>query len=191
MRREEYIQNITPLPSGYRKLRYLESTGTQYIQLNFGNDIDKQYRVDFQVNRASSWIMGSVVSAGYVGDFGIATNTIRFSTSYVTGLNLSNARHIVEVDKSGYSIDGISTNWTTPVTSASSYYGNIRLFCANASSLTPYGIIYRFETYDYTTGNLTMQLIPALRIADSKPGLYDVVNNDFYTNAGSGEFLYS
>jgi len=33
--------------------------------------------------------------------------------------------------------------------------------------------------------------IPALRIADIKPGLYDLVNNQFYTNAGTGEFLYA
>ena len=28
------------------------------------------------------------------------------------------------------------------------------------------------------------------RKSDSKPGLYDIVNKQFYTNAGSGEFSF-
>lgn len=38
---------------------------------------------------------------------------------------------------------------------------------------------------------LVREFIPALRVSDSKPGLYDTVNSVFYTNAGSGEFLYA
>lgn len=32
--------------------------------------------------------------------------------------------------------------------------------------------------------------IPCYRKSDSKPGLYDIVNKQFYTNAGSGEFSF-
>lgn len=32
-------------------------------------------------------------------------------------------------------------------------------------------------------------LIPCYRISDRKPGMYDIVNDVFYTNAGTGEFL--
>lgn len=32
-------------------------------------------------------------------------------------------------------------------------------------------------------------LIPVYRKSDSKPGLYDTVNDIFYTNQGSGEFV--
>jgi hypothetical protein len=33
---------------------------------------------------------------------------------------------------------------------------------------------------------LVRDFIPAVRDSDSKPGFYDLVTNQFYTNAGSG-----
>lgn len=36
--------------------------------------------------------------------------------------------------------------------------------------------------------NEKLHLYPALRIADPKPGIYDTVNHQFYTNQGTGEF---
>jgi len=31
---------------------------------------------------------------------------------------------------------------------------------------------------------------PCYRKSDNKPGMYDLTNGVFYTNAGSGEFIY-
>ena len=44
--------------------------------------------------------------------------------------------------------------------------------------------------YDHL-GNLVRDYAPKLRVQDSKPGLYDFVTELFYTNAGTGEFLYN
>ena len=52
------------------------------------------------------------------------------------------------------------------------------------------GQYHLFEIWD-ANDVLKLQGIPALRIADNRPGLYDIVNNYFYTNAGIGEFLYT
>jgi hypothetical protein len=41
----------------------------------------------------------------------------------------------------------------------------------------------------WENGNLIKSLIPARRISDNILGLYDIINNQFYTNAGSGEFI--
>ena len=38
--------------------------------------------------------------------------------------------------------------------------------------------------------NVKFDGYPALRLSDSKPGLYDLAGGIFYTNAGSGDFLY-
>lgn len=37
-------------------------------------------------------------------------------------------------------------------------------------------------------GTPIREFIPCYRKADNKPGMYDIVNNVFYTNAGTGEF---
>jgi hypothetical protein len=47
--------------------------------------------------------------------------------------------------------------------------------------------------YEYIYGvnaEERIHLIPALRKADSKPGMYDLVSGQFFTNKGSGEFTY-
>jgi hypothetical protein len=40
----------------------------------------------------------------------------------------------------------------------------------------------------YTSGNLVRDFIPCYRKSDDVIGLYDLVNDAFYTNAGTGTF---
>lgn len=51
------------------------------------------------------------------------------------------------------------------------------------------GKIYRVEVTDANGGaSLHMLLKPCYRISDDEPGMYDVINDVFYTNIGSGSF---
>ena len=50
------------------------------------------------------------------------------------------------------------------------------------------GKIYYFKITDKSTGNLVRYFVPAVRNTDSVAGLYDIVNDLFYTNAGTGTF---
>jgi len=48
----------------------------------------------------------------------------------------------------------------------------------------------KFFKYNLLENNiLKFYLIPCYRISDNKPGMYDLVNGAFYTNAGTGEFI--
>ena len=58
----------------------------------------------------------------------------------------------------------------------------------NTGSQTLKGKLYAISL---TVSGVTYTYTPALRTADSKPGLLDKVNNVFYINAGTGEFLYA
>lgn len=40
----------------------------------------------------------------------------------------------------------------------------------------------------YSDGKLIQHLVPALRVADNKPGMYDLVGKTFFVNSGRGEF---
>ena len=42
----------------------------------------------------------------------------------------------------------------------------------------------------YSSGNMVMDLVPAMRDSDSVVGMYDIVGNTFLTNAGFGTFNY-
>jgi hypothetical protein len=46
----------------------------------------------------------------------------------------------------------------------------------------------RIENAD--SGIVLGEYIPALRIADLKPGMYDLVSGQFFVNQGTGEFTY-
>ena len=48
--------------------------------------------------------------------------------------------------------------------------------------------VYGFQIYE--GNNLIMNLIPAKRNSDELPGLYDIVNNTFYTSDGTSDFIY-
>ena len=67
------------------------------------------------------------------------------------------------------------------------------LFSGGSSAATnPWnfiGKLFRCKITDLQ-GNILRYYIPALRIADSTPGMYDLVTGQFFTNQGTGEFLY-
>jgi len=60
----------------------------------------------------------------------------------------------------------------------------------NGSVLAQSHFIGRVEySKIYDNGTLVRNMIPCYRRSDLKPGMYDTVNNVFYTNSGSGEFI--
>lgn len=61
------------------------------------------------------------------------------------------------------------------------------LFRVNGNTSTTTAKIY--ECLLYTSGNLMRHFYPCYRIADSEPGMFDIVNGVFYTNAGAGSFI--
>lgn len=51
-------------------------------------------------------------------------------------------------------------------------------------------IIKRFIVYEaYNTDTIKANLIPCCRKSDNKPGMYDTVSGEFFTNQGTGEFI--
>ena len=52
--------------------------------------------------------------------------------------------------------------------------------------------IYDFKAWDgtvQTDDNLVLDLVPCYRDSDQEPGMYDRVNDVFYTNSGTGTFI--
>ena len=68
--------------------------------------------------------------------------------------------------------------------------GNENLFGINngGTNSQQTGDIYFYGFKAYTGVTLVRDLIPCYRIADNEIGMYDIVNDVFYTNAGTGTF---
>jgi hypothetical protein len=101
-----------------------------------------------------------------------------------------NKRTIYTLDKNGIEFDNRFYAWN----SAPYYFeteGDVYLLAMNVSNKAQYmpkGLLYKCEIFKNDI--LVHNLIPALRIADSKPGMYDLVSGQFFVNQGTGEFTY-
>lgn len=73
---------------------------------------------------------------------------------------------------------------------------DLYLFAAKAYSILDDAMGVTYKAYEkvygakyYLDGVLVRNFIPCIRKSDNKPGMYDLVNNQFYVNQGTEEFL--
>ena len=163
------------LPSGYQRVEWLQSTGTQYIkipcQLNAINSISTKYK------SAIGWAFGNCVSAS-------GSQGLMLSQQATTAVSWFGNRQYQ--DNLPYN----STNSYTKIVAGDdaanvpSSLNAIGIFCNlyqnNISNRTP-------STYYYFITNL-FSLVACRRTSDSVAGMYDIANGVFYSNAGTGTF---
>ena len=191
-----YVEQV--LPRGYTKLEYIAGTGTQFINTNL-TVIDKP-NIKFYVK----WMRTATPINNYEAVFRAyqseAHNTYRIissqkspTTSLVTpntiaaggniGVNLAtNVIHYGIVSNLYAIIDGVEyTAWQrgTQIPSTT------KLQILGSPGFV--GRIYTLKVYSNTT--LVADFIPARRNSDNVAGMYDAVNNIFYTNSGTGAFV--
>lgn len=197
------------LPPEYQEVEYLKSTGTQYILTDVtpSNTIGFDC-VFFTTNKIAEndygCIFGSRIKSGSY-DFQLTTfsmlrkypgrkGTLRFGPNDATGKDYDaeitiNTRqratlknHIFTTPK-GTSTTVMNYSWT--------YIVPIMLFGLNenGSFVQSGGGCYIYVMRFYDGSQLTHDFVPCYRKSDSKPGMYDLVTKQFFTNAGTGEFL--
>jgi hypothetical protein len=183
------------LPKEYMQLEYLEATGTQYINLGkLGYDNRLFVDVHIKSQTATNVLFGCGINSSVKG-FSIVVSNYPISNHRFDGQMLTmnaylDKRTTYAIDKNGIEIDEKLYAWD----SAPSYFeteGDVYLLAFNVSNKAQYmpkGLLYRCEIFknDILVHNLT----PALRITDSKPGMYDLVSGQFFVNQGTGEFGY-
>lgn len=217
MRRENKQQGGV-LPPGYTQLQYIESNGTQYIDTGYYPNGNTYFFLDFQQMKydvRSNDIAGVrwTASPDYMTfAFSDASNSnYRIYYYCGTGSGSSHAGPITPNDSnfllyrhSGYidalngraDIDGYYAVFTPTSFSSSPYSLPLCGFNNMGNKTKGYDRIY--QSYIKELDTYIRNYIPVLRIADSKPGLYDLsgsicplTNTPFYVNAGTGEFLYA
>lgn len=200
------------LPAGYTELNYIQSTGTQYISLPYGADktdvikfthcLTDSSENDAYLLAASTWNEGGNKRFGmgrYNGySVGSASSShaaaFGASSTGATGLFLSNGTTAVAYDFTNmyeweYSdsvfkvsaleisrdVSNITFGGTTP---------NLQL-CKDYNGCRK-GKVGHF--YQKKSDGRTVDAYPAKRNSDNVIGMYDVANNVFYTNQGTGVF---
>lgn len=185
------------LPAGYQEVEYLESTGTQYINTGIYIDNKTIIDVDFKVtdNTQSDWhfLLGSRVNMNNRCE--VAYNIKTLELAFIYGKNGIYYKPQELYTKNKAYADGIVIVTNDKTTDFEPYDFDVSvplvLFaCYNYNVIRDYGIgqIWNIEVKKTHT-NEHYHLIPCYRTSDKVAGMYDIVNDVFYTNAGTGEFL--
>ena len=182
-------------PSDYTQLEYIESTGTQWIDTGIAttnNNLGFMLEA-MPLTSADVYPMGSRATDGGTRFFGVrsrASTIFSYGWSFYSTATASQSYVNVRTT--------MSLNWlnskkatigddSNDLTTANIANGrNITLFGINGQLLWK-GRIYRAQISE---GNeIIANFIPVMRNSDSKVCMRDTVTGQFFTNAGTGEFI--
>ena len=168
------------LPSGYVELDYIEATGTQYIdadvapgtnlvfdaRLSFGETDSQHTRILCQGNYGlrifENHFTNFVESCRYV------VSSISIQNDEIYSVQGSNTSLLVNGESGEEQADN-----DTPE-------GNVKIFENTV------GKLYGCKLWDGST--LVRDFVPSYRTSDNEIGLFDLANNIFYVNGGTGTF---
>lgn len=196
-------QRRTRLPEGYRKVDYLESTGSQWIDTGvipsyaIGDDVYsqiefkclgiRQQRILGVCNSKENNYNQLFVNISPSAILGLQLN----SDDWVTYGNADTDWHTAGYDVRTKTANFDGTEYQYPSIAASVEYSlHLYLFARNIDGRAEFHFIGRIRSFTYTD---IRSYIPCVRISDSKPGMYDLCGSicpltgtPFYINAGYG-----
>ena len=182
----------------YTKFEYIESTGTQYLNIPYKPSSDTKIVADVQItslasntinifDAKTSWSSNAFTVGSFAGSpprVAFGYNTTSVPSSINNAIEYTTNRMLVIVDKNYFSV-GSLYKYTFAYGTFFRCANNL-IICANSDlgGLTSMRI-YSFKIYE--NDMLIMDLIPARR--DRSVGLYDIVSDQLFTNSGSGNFV--
>ena len=185
------------LPSGYKRLKYIQSSGTQYIDTEFKNNQNSRICMVIKADSpsATSWAFGGRTSntRATMGVFWYPSNsawTADYNGNgqrYAFGSSIRSSDLLtIDFNKNVLLINGKQKTFTSATFQSTA---SIVLLAVNTGGKVSGNIsakLYSCQIYD--NGTLIRDYIPCQTVAGDI-GLWDDVNRVFYGNAGSGTFM--
>lgn len=187
-----------PLPDGYTKLEWIQSNKSEYINTEFNPTTET--RLVMQISDlsrgASNVVFGSrnPDSPSAANMFGMVLtssvkNTIRSdyfgNNATITPQSLTEK---TTIDKNKNVFTAFEMSVSNSPSSGKTCPDPLYLFCYNSAGSEGHFSSYKLYSCEiYDNGEIQRNFIPA-KDANGEPGLYDYVNQKFYTNAGTGNF---
>lgn len=112
---------------------------------------------------------------------------VGFGTSLTVTANATLLRggpHTIAHDKTGVKIDG--EQFATFSNKSVTENENVFLFGISANTRPTWARIYSLQIIE--NGSMVRDFVPCYRKADNEIGMFDLVSNTFFTNAGTGTF---
>lgn len=196
------------LPRQYQEVEFLQSSGAQGFDTGLKFTPNTTIETEFEWTACSGTSGGTGYDTDIIGveggtnGFAILLNNFDNSRNRLivsTAGQLSNSSSAYTANtkylgRVGQTMTGTTVyinnhEWNYVGVKTTSVY-NLAMFCRNKSGTFgafAYAKIYSCKIWDETT--LVRDFVPCYRKADSVAGMYDVVNDVFYTNQGSGSFI--
>ena len=185
------VEKISLLPDGYTELEYIESTGTQYIQIYSINEKDT-YELESNINfiiRNSRQAFGNVQARyieinvnGYYGMGGSITSTAKATSGF------DNIKLKIMSNKSQIILDNNVIAERSPL--KLNGYDKLYLFGVEPRTYGNLNCKMRMKTTILKhNNNVVRNLIPCLN-NNNEPCMYDTISKQTFYNQGTGEFLY-
>lgn len=191
-------QATSILPDGYTQVDYIESHGNEYIDTGVNADSNLRAFLDMAFTNPT----GSNQNVGviYKEDnlykrYHLICQAGRIKLNFYGGvIDLCDAdsdRHVFDLDVPNQSIKADKIEYLISKQDFDCEL-DFRLFGRNSNidSLAYLSLMKLWRSKMYVSGVLVRDFIPCYRNSDNEVGLYDIVNNVFYTNQGTGAFTY-
>lgn len=181
------------LPEGYTELAWIESTGTQYVDTGFKPNQNTRVvaKAICPVDGKANWLFGSRDSTS-AGMYAFVARTGGFYSTYF-GANVDsydksmNTSDTMTVDKN----KAVTTLNGTSIAQAAATFQtsySMTLFAVNTAGTVAYSDYIRvYSCQIYDNGTLVRDYVPC-KNSGGVFGLYDLANDVFYQNAGTGTF---
>ena len=194
------------LPSEYQEVEYIQSSWTQYINTGYtgssNTKIDTKLSITTRLSNYdifygslwnwTGWQPCTFIQSNYPDNNKIRVVNYTNSGSnkkYVDSINnleYGKTYNIIHTNTS-FIIDWVSQGTMSATTYTLTYPFWIFWVNNHSSFAQPCAMkLYSFKIYESWT--LVRDLVPCYRKSDNVIGLYDLVNNQFYTNSWTGTF---
>lgn len=187
------------LPSGYRRLDYIESTGTQYIDTGFIPNQDTRINLTTsptsvaEANDGVGFIPYGAGAAYNNSAFECYTSASQYEFnfgSYNTFIGSPAVGQKLQIshNKNQITLTAGNTQSTATLT-ANTFTAPRNMILFGINRATPLkGLLKLYSCQIYDNGTLIRDYVPCKNSSDES-GLYDLVNQQFYSNAGTGTFV--
>ena len=198
------------LPSGYTELEYIEGTGTQYIDLGqrIGSGENISARFAYTASSQNGWFGATDGTDWRSQKFTFSypdADPLKFMVYSTSNNDLQPCYYIAQqpcVVGTIYTVHWYGNPFSAPTLSPEISFNaseisqsnylytptrNAGLFVSNTPSGFP-SSSRKMRIYEFQVEG-KLKLVPVKRNSDGKIGMYDTVNNRFYTNDGTGEFV--
>ena len=203
---------VIALPTGYTQLEYIESTGTQWIDLGQRIGSSENITARFAYTDSSSraeWFGARDGTDWRSPKFAFSypsADPLQFMVYSTSNNNLQAQYYTAQqpcVIGTIYTLHWYGNPLKVPTLSPEITFGNsgitqsnylytpnrnAYLFTSHPSNIDSPSSSRKMRIYEFQVQG-KLNLIPARRNSDGEIGMYDTVTNTFFTNSGTGTFL--